>query len=185
MNRKLISRIVVLSFVCLAISSSFLATEAVAQTTQHRLAAKLTAHADGGGRVQSDLPGLLAIALAQGLAAQGKEVHLDGTSLTVATEAGELILDLPATQKALERREITVSIDGLVVQRDRVSSPQLSQLLVAAGGGFDLLDCLESSLDIYDICLTICDFSDGPEVFCSYSCTVELPLNTLRCTFVD
>ena len=187
MNRKLIARIVVLSFVCLTISSSFLTTEAVAGTTQRRLAATLPAHADGGGSVQFDVAGLLANAVAQGLAAQGKEVHLDGTTVTIATEAGELILELPATQQALERREITISIDGLVVQRDHFSSPDLAAdpHMSVAQGGFDLIDCLFASLNIYDQCLNICNFSAGPEILCSYSCTVELPFNVLLCTLAD
>ena len=159
--------IVVLSLVCLTISSSLRTTEAVAQSKSR--------HA--GDKVQLDLAGLVADAVAHGLTAEGFEVHRAGNTLTVATEAGALILDLPATQEALERGEITVSIDGTVATLDRVSSYNLSQ-----GGIADIPSCILAAVDIFGTCTEICDFSRGPgEVLCTIGCTFGLVTNTLRC----
>ena len=173
MLKSKLGRMIVLSL-ALTLSVSFLTPEAVAQTNGSR-------HA--GGRVQMDVPGLLAQAIAQGLATGGHEVHLDGTTVTIATQAGELILDLPATQEALERGEITVSIDGLVLHLDGASSPDLSELRNAKGGGIlDLVDCVLSSVDIYGTCLDICEFSSsGIDFLCPIECTFNLVTNVLRC----
>jgi hypothetical protein len=171
MNRKPITRIVVLSL-ALTLCVSFLGTQAVAQTRESR---------DAGGRVQPDIPGLLTQAIAQGLTAQGHEVNLDGNTVAFATPAGELILDFPATQEALERGEFTISKDGHVVQVENTSTPYLTQLDHAKGGIGDVVGCIHASVDIFGTCLDICEFSTGSELFCSVECTFSLVLNALRC----
>jgi hypothetical protein len=61
--------------------------------------------------VQPDLAGSMAEVLAQSLAAQGYEVRLDGTSVKIATDRGELILDPPATGEELEDSGIGARLD--------------------------------------------------------------------------
>ena len=162
MNCKRVDQIVVGSLVCLTIPSSLLTKEAVAQS-QH-----------AGHRVQADLAGLVADAVAQGLTAQGYDVYRDRNRLTVATRAGELGLDFPTTQEALERGEITVSIDGLVVHRD-----SLSQL--SATDVIDLQSCILAGVDMAENCFDICDFSSGPDALCKVGCSFGLATSTLQC----
>ena len=173
MNRKQITRMVVLSLVGLTIFGSLLTTQAVAQTNESKPQA----------RVESNLPVLLAETIAQGLAAQGYKVERNGTSVSVATPVGQLILDLPATQEALERGEITVTVDGLTLHADRFTSPDMSELY-AKGGIGDTVSCILAAVDIYGTCLDICEFSSsGIDILCPVECTFKLTLNVLRCVF--
>ena len=131
--------------------------------------------------VQPDLAGLVAEVVAQGLAAEGYAVRLDGTSVNVATHRGDLILDLPATQEALERGEITVSVDGMVVMLDAPLLRNFSHMTGdEANGPFDLIQCIFAALDIYGLKLDICEFGD-PDFLCVTEATFGLVLNILRC----
>jgi hypothetical protein len=139
-------------------------------------------HKKPSNHVQPDIPGLVAEVVAQGLAAEGYAVRLDGTTVKVATHLGELILDLPATQEALEKREITVSVDGMVVMLDDPPLDVFSQMPGdEANGPFDLIRCIFAALDIYGLKLNICDLSPGLDFLCIPEATFELVLNVLRC----
>ena len=134
--------------------------------------------------VQPDIPGLVAEVVAQGLAAEGYEVKADrdGNSVMIATHLGELILDLPATLEALERGEITVSLDGKELW------PGDADLLQDFGGdepldlfrgpGSNPIRCIFTSLEIFILSLGNCSFQGGQCVIEAY---FDLVLDILRC----
>jgi len=135
--------------------------------------------------VQPDIPGLVAEVVAQGLAAEGYEVKADrdGNSVMIATHLGELILDLPATLEALERGEITVSLDG-----NELPMPGDADLLQDFGGdepldlfrgpGSNPIRCIFTSLEIFILSLGNCSFQGGQCVIEAY---FDLILDILRC----
>ena len=135
--------------------------------------------------VQPDIPGLVAEVVAQGLAAEGYEVKADrdGNSVMIATHLGELILDLPATLEALERGEITVSLDG-----NELPMPGDADLLQDFGGdepldlfrgpGSNPIRCIFTSLEIFILSLGNCSFQGGQCVIEAY---FDLVLDILRC----
>ncbi len=165
----MIRKLVVISIVCLTISGYFLAT-AGAQTTHVQSRGVQSKHVQPK-YVQPDIAGLVAEVVAQGIAAEGYEVQLDGTSVMVATQHGELILDLPATREALERGDVMASLDGKVVMPGPLE----------VGGPVDLVQCLLTALDVYFLQLNICDLAPGSEILCITEATFELAVNSLRC----
>jgi hypothetical protein len=170
------TKLVFVLFACLTVSSYFLATTA-AQTSRGR-----SGHVTPDALVQPDLPGLVAEVVAQGLATEGYKVHRDGKSVMFATELGEFILDLPATREAAANREVSVSLDGIVLMENGfVVEVGDEEFQHAQGGVLNLIDCILSALDIYGLKLDICEFSNGPELFCITEATFELTLNILRC----
>ena len=140
--------------------------------------------------VQPALAGSVAEALAHILAAQGYDVHLDGSSVVVATNHGELNLDMPATQEALERDEIavsfdgmvanqTVSIDGMVANQDDSEDPNANLLLALQR----LESCLAGANALYDAASLSCEFTVNPifELLCETKAIVERLANIAQC----
>jgi len=137
--------------------------------------------------VQPDIPGLVAEAVAQGLAAEGYEVKVkakrDGSkSVRFVTDQGIFHLKLPATLEALERGEITLSLDG-----NELPMPGDADLLQDFGGdgpnlfggpGPNLIQCIFTSIEIFILSLGQCAWQGGQCVIESY---FDLVLNILKC----
>lgn len=114
---------------------------------------------------------------------QGLEVYRDGNWLTIFTEEGQVIdLEMPSTLDGLENGEFNAYLNGTPVKAreasGRVTTTQLD---------LDLIQCLDLAADIYgaqlEICVNILD--NDLNLYCLVEASAQLPLNTLKCTFID
>jgi hypothetical protein len=128
------------------------------------------------GLVRPDIPGQVADALSQGLAMQGVEVYRNGYSLTIYTKKGTVVdVELPSTLDALKKGEFTAYRNGRPVTS------------LEKKNDFDLPECLFVATNIFalqtDICINIKD--NDLNLYCLVEAAAQLPLNTLKCTFID
>jgi len=111
--------------------------------------------------------------LAQSLAAQGYEVSLDGTSVIIATNRGEIILDLPATGQELEDSGIEARL-----------VPQVDMLADASADSIDdfleLKKCLDATDFLFAVHDGLCVF-DQNEIICKTEAIFERVINSLKC----
>ena len=126
--------------------------------------------------VQPGLAGSMAEVLAQSLAAQGYEVRLDGTSVKIATNRGELSLDLPATGEELEDSGIGAR---LVPQADTSAEDAAEDI----DDILQLKQCLDAADLIFDVTSKVCELNvtDVGDLICKTGALFDRVLSTLNC----
>ena len=126
--------------------------------------------------VQPDLAGSMAEVLAQSLAAQGYEVRLDGNSVKIATNRGELSLDLPATGEELEDSGIRAR---LVPQADTSAEDPAENI----DDFLQLKQCLDAADFIFNVTFTLCELNvtDASDFICKTQASFDRIINTLNC----
>jgi len=126
--------------------------------------------------VQPTLAGSMAEVLAQSLAAQGYEVRLDGTSVTVATNHGELILDLPATGEELGDSGIQAN---LAPQADTSAEDPAENI----DDFLQLKQCLDAVDLLYAVNQTLCNLNPN-EALCLLEASFARVISSLKCITV-
>ena len=126
--------------------------------------------------VQPDLAGSMAEVLAQSLAAQGYEVRLDGNSVKIATNRGELSLDLPATGEELEDSGIRAR---LVPQADMSAEDPAENI----DDFLQLKQCLDAVDLLYTVNETLCNLNPN-EALCLLEALFARVINSLKCITV-
>ena len=126
--------------------------------------------------VQPALDGSMAEVLAQSLAAQGYDVHLDGNSVKIATSGGELSLDLPATGEESEDSGIQAR---LVPQADTSGEDPAEDI----DDFLQLKQCLDAADFIFNVTFTLCELnvSDASDFICKTQASFDRIINTLNC----
>jgi hypothetical protein len=126
--------------------------------------------------VQPGLAGKMAEVLAQSLAAQGYEVHLDGTSVKIASDRGELILDLPEAGEESEDSGIRVSL-----------GPQADTSAVDSAEDIENFQQLQLCLNAADlnfrVSRALCELyvNDAGDFLCKTEATFDRVLSSLKC----
>jgi hypothetical protein len=123
-------------------------------------------------QAQPDLTGSMAEVIAQSLADQGYEVRLDGNSVKIATDHGELSLDLSATGEELEDSGIRANLvsQADMTARDIENFQQLQLCLNAADLNFNVSRAL---CELYT--------SDAGDFLCKTEATFDRILSSLKC----
>jgi len=126
--------------------------------------------------VHPALAGSMAEVLAQSLAAQGYEVGLDGNSVKVATNRGELSLDLPATGEELEDSGIRAR---LVPQADMSAEDPAENI----DDFLQLKQCFDAADFIFTVTFALCELnvSDASDFICKTQASFDRIINTLNC----
>ena len=145
--------LVIVASVCLM---AFLNVSTFAQTAQ----------------AQPDLTGSMAEVIAQSLADQGYEVRLDGNSVKIATDHGELSLDLSATGEELEDSGIRAN---LVSQAD-MSAEDIENFQ-------QLQLCLNAADLNFNVTTALCELyvNDANQFLCNLEATFDRILSSLKC----
>ncbi|MEN8689786.1 MAG: hypothetical protein AB1Z20_06730, partial [Desulfobacterales bacterium] len=149
--------LVIVASVCLM---AFLNVSSFAQTTP----------------VQPALAGSMAEVLAQSLAAQGYEVRLDGTSVKIATDRGELILDQPATGEELEDSGIQARLVPPAYASAEESADSIDDFL-------QLKNCLDAADLLYNVTFALCELNqnDAVDFLCKTNALFERVMDSLKC----
>ena len=164
------SRLILASFICMAISGYSLTTTAADRTgVRSKVMSPDTL-------VQPDIPGLVVENLSQALAMNGLEVYRDGYTLTIITEEDQVVeLAMPSTLDALKNGDFSLYENGMpsYLRGVEVASNR------SMGGCFDLAtSVLAAELDI---CINLTD--DDFNAFCIVQATGNFALNVLKCLF--
>jgi hypothetical protein len=114
----------------------------------------------------------MAEVIAQSLADQGYEVRLDGSSVMIATNGGELSLDLPATGEELEDSGIRAN---LVSQAD-MSAEDIENFQ-------QLQLCLNAADLNFNVTTALCELyvNDANQFLCNLEATFDRILSSLKC----
>ena len=123
--------------------------------------------------VQPALAGSMAEVLAQSLAAQGYDVERFGNSLKIATNRGELSLDLPATGEELEDSGIRAH---LVPPADTSAEDPAENI----DDFLQLKQCLDAADFLYAVHDELCVL-DQEEIICKTEAIFERVINSLKC----
>ncbi|MBW2432661.1 MAG: DUF1554 domain-containing protein [Deltaproteobacteria bacterium] len=123
-------------------------------------------------QAQPDLTGSMAEVIAQSLADQGYEVRLDGNSVKIATDHGELSLDLSATGEELEDSGMRAR---LVPQAD-ISAEDIENFQ-------QLQQCLNAADLNFSVTVELCELytSDAGDFLCKIEATFDRILSSLKC----
>jgi hypothetical protein len=127
-------------------------------------------------QAQADLAGSMAEVIAQSLADQGYEVRLDGNSVKIATDHGEISLDLPATGEELEDSGIRASLVPQAVTSADDSAEDIENFQ-------QLQLCLNAADLNFNVSRALCELyvSDAGDFLCKTEATFDRILSSLKC----
>jgi hypothetical protein len=127
-------------------------------------------------QAQADLAGSMAEVIAQSLADQGYEVRLDGSSVKIATDRGELSLDLPAPGEELEDSGIRASLGPQAVTSAEDPAEDIENFQ-------QLKLCLDAADLNYNVTRELCELytSDAGDFLCKTEATFDKILSSLKC----
>jgi hypothetical protein len=126
--------------------------------------------------VQPALAGSVAEVLAQSLAAQGYDVERFGNSVKIATNHGELSLDLSATGEELEGSGIRASLVPQAVMSAE-DPPENTEDFI------QLKLCLDAADLNFNVTVALCELYVKPagEFLCKTEATLDRVLSSLKC----